>query len=223
MADGVTYDLKLAADSPLDKTAVDDTVALATTHKWAPEQAQAVLTAREQSVLGYKTAQEAARPKAPDKYELKLGKDVPLDPSEVEAVTAFSKAAGYTNEQAQQELDRRAAIVTGYDTRNKAALAATRTQWEADVKADPDLGGAHLTSTLATTKAVMDRFAPEGSKFRAMLNETGFGNHPEVVRFIRAIGQAMREDTLVVRGSGGGRPDQKSPEEKLYPSMVKAS
>lgn len=47
----------------------------------------------------------------------------------------------------------------------------------------------------------MDKFgSPELKQY---LNETGLGNHPELVRIFANIGKAMSEDGLVTGNSGG--------------------
>jgi len=73
-------------------------------------------------------------------------------------------------------------------------------------------------------KLVMDKIAPEGSKlegFKKLVNETGYGNHPEFVRFVEAIGKLMGEDKGLGQGAGagGGNNTEAIPMEKaLFPN-----
>jgi hypothetical protein len=51
-----------------------------------------------------------------------------------------------------------------------------------------------------------------------VLNDTGLGNHPELVRFCCRVARAMAEDGVVRPETAGGSAD---PLEVLYPSMAK--
>jgi hypothetical protein len=52
---------------------------------------------------------------------------------------------------------------------------------------------------------------------RQLLNETGFGNHPEVIKFFAKVGKAMREDAFHPPGSPPAPPEQPL-ENKFYPT-----
>jgi hypothetical protein len=149
-------------------------------------------------------AAPATPPAAPEKYELKLGENTPLDQSDVDKVAAYARERGLSNEQAQAILDQRHEAATGVTQRQQDMLAAARTKWANDTKGDPEIGGTNFDGTLANVKLVMDKFAPEGSGFRSLLDASGYGNHPEFVRFVNAIGKAMREDKPVTQGAGTG-------------------
>ena len=51
-----------------------------------------------------------------------------------------------------------------------------------------------------------------------LLNESGLGNHPEVIRFLARVGADMADDRLH-EGHAGGR--SKSLAEVMYPSAKK--
>jgi hypothetical protein len=107
-----------------------------------------------------------------------------------------------SNEQAQEVLNQRHEAAAGVTQRQTEMFAAKRTEWETSTWADPELGGSNKDATLANVKLVMDKFAPEGSAFRKELAVTGYGNHPEFVRFVNSIGKAMREDKPINGGAG---------------------
>ena len=65
-------------------------------------------------------------------------------------------------------------------------------EWAETVKADPELG---KPENLATAKNVIDTFGDD--EIRSLLNDTGMGNHPAVVRLCLKIGKAISEDTFV--------------------------
>jgi hypothetical protein len=161
-----------------------------------------------------------APPVVPDKYELKLADKSPLDASDVDKLSTYAKAHKLTQEQAAALLKHQEETAGGVITRQDAARQAEREAWLTAVKEDKDLGGDHLTETLKHTKLAMDRFAPEGHPFRAYLDTTGHGNHPEFLRVFSAIGKAMAEDKpLSILPPEGG--EKKSLAQRMYPDLKK--
>lgn len=156
-------------------------------------------------------------PQAPEKYELKMLDGSPLDPSDIATVSAFAKAKGLSNEQAQQLLDQRHEAAVGFRDRQQALLSQRRTEWEAAVKADKDLGGTNLPQTIQHIQRAMTRFATE--EFKRLVDESGYGNHPEFVRVFAAIGKAMSEDRTILAGAGSGAPTEKpAPGKRMFPT-----
>lgn len=87
--------------------------------------------------------------------------------------------------------------------------------WQTEIQNDPELGGDKLPTTVANIARVMDRFAtPE---VRDILNQTGLGNNPHLVRFMNAVGKQFAEGGVVP----GGRPSSSatSLEKRLYPNL----
>ena len=85
--------------------------------------------------------------------------------------------------------------------------------WRDIVINDKVLGGENLKKTVANAKKTVERFAtPE---FTDMLRQTGYGDHPEVVRFFSRIGTLLNNDSLVDGGEFGGT---RSAEEIFYGS-----
>jgi hypothetical protein len=86
--------------------------------------------------------------------------------------------------------------------------------WLDQVQKDADLGGknAELTQKLAGKALV--KFDPKG-ELGPVLDETGLGNHPALVRFLAEVGKVLQEDSIAGTGAGskgGGTP---SKQEKL--------
>ena len=184
-----------------------------------------VKTASDLAVTKFKTDDEAARKaKIPEKYTFKFTDNSPLDPkADAETIAAFARKHGFSTEQATELLTHQEELAGGVLERQKQNLATTTAKWLDETKADKDLGGDNYNTTLTHVKRAMDKFAPEGSKLRTLLNESGYGNHPEWVRFVSAIGKAMAEDRAGGLGTGGGNKQLTEEERalRLYPSMKK--
>lgn len=76
------------------------------------------------------------------------------------------------------------------------ALAADQDQrdqeqtWAQATKADPELGGQKLKRSLSLARYALDRFGdPE---FYGFLDDSGLGNHPEIIRMFKRAGEAAK-------------------------------
>lgn len=73
-------------------------------------------------------------------------------------------------------------------------IAETRAGWAKEAKADKEIGGANFAQNTALAAKARDQFGtPELKK---MFDETGIGNHPELVRFFTRVGKAISEDSF---------------------------
>lgn len=134
----------------------------------------------------------------------------PLADDEREGIAAQAKTLGLSTQQAQQLIAIRA-----------TELQATRDQFLADLKADPELGGANFEATQVLARRGMDFFFPPGTAeaddFRAYLDASGLGNLTPLVRaFVRA-GRARTEDTPVA-GRQTTAPARKDTASVLFPN-----
>lgn len=156
-----------------------------------------------------KTDQE--KDKSTDKYELKVGKESLLSNDQVQEIEAYARQQGFSNDQAQALLNREEKLLSAYKESLHTEFEATANKWTEDLKSDKEIGGDNFSKSVKIAERVIDRFATES--FKKSLNETGFGNHPELVRTFVKIGQAMAEDTF--EPSKGGTK-QKSIEDVFY-------
>ena len=149
-------------------------------------------------------------------YTLTLPEGSQLDAQAVERTTALAKALGLSSDHAQKTLEFAHAEVAAYRQGLEAESAKVRHEaWPAETMADPEIGGTKFAQTnldaAAARKALMN---PE---FDAMLNETGLGNHKEMVRFCAKVGRMLRGDTSFIRGEAPPPPQvEKTVAEALY-------
>lgn len=85
-------------------------------------------------------------------------------------------------------------------------------QWRRDVAADPELGGDNLAASVARAQLALDRFDADGQIGR-LLEQSGYGNHPAIIRFFNRMADGLMEDSLP-----RSRPDQplQPLEERMY-------
>jgi hypothetical protein len=154
-----------------------------------------------------------AEPAKPEVFELEAPKDGLLTK---EYVTQFQKdaiAAGLSKDEAKDLLDTQYRAVKEYDDRTKVSVEKAKQDWREMSKADKEIGGDNFNKTAELSRRVVEKFGNEA--FRKLLNESGFGNYPEVLRFLSKIGSAFSEDQLRA-GSASSGGVQKSREEILF-------
>lgn len=109
-------------------------------------------------------------------------------------------------------------MAESFALKQQEIYAQTRQGWKDQVAADKEIGGADdktRTSNLALASKGLDAY---GSKeLRTLLNESGLGDHPEVIRHFHKLGKLASEDKV----EGGGSGTRKDPLEAMYPTMVK--
>lgn len=100
------------------------------------------------------------------------------------------------------------------------AHQAMATDWAKAAKADKEIGGARWAETESLVARALDKFgAPEGSEFRALLDDSKLGNHPDMIRMFRKIGAQLGEGGGFVR-SDAGAPLRHDRLAALYPEDV---
>lgn len=165
-------------------------------------------------VEGEKTEGETAKPEgAPEKYEFKAPEGQQFDDVVIGAFSEVAKELNLTQDAAQKVVDKINPILAA---RQVEAVETAKKEWAEQTKSDKEIGGDKLTESMsAATKAFKTFATPE---FAELLDKSGFGNHPEVIRVFAKVGKAISEDNLVV---GGKRPSNggKSHEAVLYPNQ----
>jgi hypothetical protein len=130
-----------------------------------------------------------------------------LPEADVKAFDAIVKDSTLTRaQQAQKLID----LAAARETARAAEFQATVAGWVETVKADPELG---KDENQAAARKVVQEYGSD--EFRALLNSSGMGNHPEVVRFVLNISKRMGEDS-VIRSRG----DSPAPRARDYASVL---
>ena len=151
---------------------------------------------------------------APEKYDFKAGEGA--QPLAAEVVTPFSEVAkerNLTQDQAQKVIDKMGPVIQAHQT---AQLDAASAKWAEDAKTDKEFGGENLAENLSYAKKAMDTLGtPELKK---LLNDSGLGNHPELIRLMYRAGKAISEDTFI-NGTTGAAAKPESTAQRMYPNM----
>jgi len=187
------------------------------------EQAPQTVQARpEDSVLGAAPVADSQQheqpivedaPARPTYGEFKLPEGVTADVDSLKPATELFAETGLSQDQAQKFIDLAMARETAAAHKSVQAFVDLQNQWVSEIKADPDIGGDRLKSSLASANRAIDRLNVPG--LREALNFTGAGNHPAIVKAFVRLGQMIAEDRF--RPGHLARPDvPRSPAEVIY-------
>lgn len=140
--------------------------------------------------------------KAPEKYELTVPEGFQLEPETTAEFESIAREFDLDNDQANKLIPLGVKLAQRIEAKQAETHATQVAQWAEDVRNDKEIGGAHFESTVATAKKALDRFGtPE---LKQLMDTSGFGNHPEIVRAFHRIGLAIADDKFVNAPSGGG-------------------
>jgi len=169
---------------------------------------------------------EEPKPKAPEEYaEFAIPEGTTLDEQTATEFKGLAKELDLTQEEAQKLLDfgggkLRAQLEAPYKVWNEM-----QAKWQAEVKADPEIGGTKYDESVKTAALVFQpgesnpfvKTAAEETALRQALLTTGAGNNPAMVKLFVKIGTLLKEP-----GSLQGGPVKDTADallKKMYPTM----
>ena len=202
-----------ATTAPAAQAAGDAAAAASASTQQQAAQGQTAPTGTEPTT-GEQTQGDQAKPQgAPEKYEFKLPEGVQLDANGTAAFSEVAKELNLTQDAAQKVLDKMGPVIAG---RHAEVLTQAKAQWVEAAQTDKEYGGEKLAENLAVAKKALDTFgSPE---LRTLLNESGLGNHPEIIRAFFKAGKAISEDKFVP-ATGGSPKGTKAAADALYPNQ----
>lgn len=150
-------------------------------------------------------AKDEVKTDAEINYEFKAPEGIELAQADLDEFKSIAKDLKLPQEAAQKLVD----LAAKREQARAEGFANQVTAWADQVKADKELGN---PENLALAQKAVETFGT--TELRGLLNSTGMGNHPEVVRAFLKIGKAISEDKIV--GSQGSASAQRSPADILY-------
>lgn len=159
-------------------------------------------------------AAPSAESQSPEDYSLAAPEGSLMSSEDVEKISSIAKEKGLSAEQAKAWVDHDNALLETFVQRQSDELKARSETWVEEVRKDKEIGGERFTETIEAAKRLIDRYATPD--FKTVLDNTGLGNHPELMRLFARIGKQMTEDKLVLPGAGSA--GKKTPAEILYGS-----
>lgn len=149
---------------------------------------------------------------APEQYaDFTFPEGIEIDAEALGEFKDIAKELNLDQAGAQKVAEIGAKLAEKWATSVQAQHQATLDGWINEVKADKEIGGDALPQNLAVAKRALDTYGNPALK--ALLETSGFGNNPEVIRFMRNVGQTLKEDTVV---TGRERASGKTAGDLLY-------
>jgi hypothetical protein len=194
--------------------------------------AQTVLDEKKKAAEAIAGTLAAGKPVVPEKYDLKLPDGSKLDPAFVERTAAIARELGLDQKGAEQLLANRTKEIADVTAALKAPdlktglgagplWIARDDAFRKEAFADKQFGNGdkatfdtHIEQAQQGLK-ILEQGSPD---VRALLNESGWGSHPVVLKALASLGKRGAEGAQV-RGQGGAGERVKSAAEQMFPSM----
>lgn len=150
---------------------------------------------------------------APEEYEaFTLPEGFELDEKVNADFVEVVRELNLTQDQSQKIVD----LYAGMVEQNKAEADEMVNGWREEAANDPEIGGEKFQENLGVARTAVKQFGD--NTFRDMLNTTGVGNHPAMLKFLHRVGKELQEGTADTGQGDSGTGNSKTLAEKLYSS-----
>lgn len=156
-------------------------------------------------------APKTEAPQVPEAYEFQMPEGITLDQAAQDEFSAVAKELKLDQATAQRVAD----VGIKMAQRQQEIFETTKAMWAEQARADKDIGGDKFDQNLAAAVKTLNAFGSQ--ELKDVLNASGLGNHPAVIKFLVNANKAISEDGFV-SGSpkGAAQADVAS---KLFPTM----
>lgn len=138
---------------------------------------------------------------APESYEsFKLPEGFELSDERAEKFGEFAKSHNWNQDKAQEAIDFYTELKTEEIQQQTDEWNRQQTEWVDAIKADDELGK-DMAGTNKAIAGALDKFGTD--ELKTFMDESGMGNHPEMVRFFARVGKQVGEDGFENPDSGG--------------------
>lgn len=180
-----------------------------------PAATSTLLTEAVPSEVVDSTTQQPAEEKpvegAPETYEFVAPEGQQFDTAVIDTFSGLAKELNLPQDKAQLVLDKMAPVIA---QRQIDRIAEVHEQWANETRSDKELGGDRLNESMAIAKRGL--YATATPALRELLDKSGFGNHPEVIRHFYQVGKSISQDTVVTAGQSTSAGQGKQAADVLY-------
>jgi len=147
--------------------------------------------------------------------DLKTPQDLPLAPAAgLESFKGLFAELGIAPAAAQKLVDLQAGLIRSQSEEARQNAETTARAWANTAATDREYGGSDFARNAGLARQALQAFATPD--LVGLLDQTGLGNHPELIRAFYRVGKAMQEDGRIA-AAAAPRPDRLA---ALYPTMV---
>jgi len=153
---------------------------------------------------------------APATYaDFKLPEGMDMDQEALEAAMPLFKEMKASQETAQKVVNVASQMVEKVLAKQQTAWTDRVAEWTKDAENDDEYGKASYDKSIMIARSAMRTVG--GPNLAKALEETGTGNHPELIRVFYRLGKAIGEDGLDFGSVNSG--GQKSLADRLFPNQ----
>lgn len=146
---------------------------------------------------------------APEAYEeFNVPEGMEMDEELSVIATKTFRDEGFTQEQSQKMVDLYADKMQGFADQHQQTISA----WQSESRSDSEYGGNNFNANIGVAGKAIDQFATPA--FSKMLEDSGYGNHPEMIRLLVNVGKQLGEDN--VGNNGKAAQEEMSTAEIMY-------
>ncbi len=159
---------------------------------------------------------DKASDEAPENYEdFTLPEKMEEDKELLEKALPVFKELNLSQEQAQKLVNLQTEYIQEAAKEQQDVWEKTKEDWRDEAKNDKEFGGAAFDENVALAKKGRDAFG--STEFNNMLDITGAGDHPEMVRFLIKAGKAVSEHEILQGTQHTGSPNDRA--KRMFPDM----
>lgn len=166
------------------------------TAEGTPVEATAKVEGEQGAAVADAKKEETPEKVVPEKYELKAPEGSHLDAQALERISLEAKEKKMSQEEAQALLDREHKTVSDFKQKQQDDLKRETEAWVNTLKDDKDFGGQNYTKNVEHAHRALKKYGSPA--FVDLLEKTGLGNQPDLVRMLSAVGREMGEDEAVI-------------------------
>lgn len=151
----------------------------------------------------------------PEYTDFTLPEGAQIDEALMGDFKALAAECGLSQESAQKMIDLQAKV-------NASAMENAMRQrqaWRQEITKDVEFGQGNLQTTVQDARKLLDTYDDSG-KVLAMLEQSGFGDNPDVIKFLAKVSRALPREDNVLTGREGVKADNRSLAERLWPGDV---
>lgn len=186
----------------------------------APVEAAPVVAPVDTEVAAPVAEATPAAPAVPAEYaEFTVAEGATVHAEVATEVKALAKDLGLTQEAAQKLYDKGAGMQARQQQALQDGLKTAREGWVAEAKADKEIGGQNYDANMAAVAAAKTALASPG--LIKLLDDSGLGDHPEMVRLFLKAGKSISQDTPFTAGRPAAELSEEERAQRMYPSMAR--
>jgi hypothetical protein len=172
-------------------------------------------TVEEKPTDGEGKSDKVEKDGAPEAYEdFKMPEGFEVDENLLGEAKPIFKELNLNQDQAQRLVDFQAKYMAQLAEAQNKAWNDTIDGWRTAAKDDKEIGGVAFKENVALAREAIKAYGND--EFKNMLNVTGTGDNPEMIRFLYKIGKAVSDDKVL---QGQGPAAGKTAAQILYPDM----